>query len=77
MALNKLPDIDIDFAHCRKDDVVDLIFARYGDAHTAIVGGFNTYQGPFSRRRYCEGSSGLSIPNSPAHRTRSHRHHRV
>lgn len=45
MALNKLPDIDIDFAHDRKDDVVDLIFARYGPHHAAIVGGFNTYQG--------------------------------
>ena len=45
MALNKLPDIDIDFAHDRKDDVVDLIFERYGAEHAAIVGGFNTYQG--------------------------------
>jgi error-prone DNA polymerase len=45
MALNKLPDIDIDFAHDRKDEVVDLIFARYGPEHAAIVGGFNTYQG--------------------------------
>ena len=30
MALNKLSDIDIDFPHDRKDDVVDLIFAKYG-----------------------------------------------
>lgn len=45
MALHKLPDIDIDFAHDRKDDVVDLIFERYGPEHAAIVGGFNTYQG--------------------------------
>ena len=44
MALNKLPDIDIDFAHDRKDDVVDLIFDRYGNEHVAVVGGFNTYQ---------------------------------
>lgn len=44
MALNKLPDIDIDFAHDRKDDVIDLIFAKYKD-HAAIVGGFSTYQG--------------------------------
>jgi len=44
MSLNKLPDIDIDFAHDRKDDVVDLIFKRYGD-HAAVVGGFSTYQG--------------------------------
>ncbi len=45
MALNKLPDIDIDFAHDRKDDVVDLIFEKYGPHHAAIVGGFNTFQG--------------------------------
>jgi len=45
MALNKLPDIDIDFAHDRKDDVVDLIFEKYGNEHCAVVGGFSTYQG--------------------------------
>jgi error-prone DNA polymerase len=44
MALNKLPDIDIDFPHDRKDDVVDLIFARYGAGHCAVVGGFSTFQ---------------------------------
>jgi DNA polymerase III alpha subunit/nucleotidyltransferase/DNA polymerase involved in DNA repair len=44
MALNKLPDIDIDFAHDRKDDVVDLIFARYGREQCAVVGGFSTFQ---------------------------------
>src|SRR5260370_7766340 len=44
MVLNKLPDIDIDFAHDRKDDVVDLIFKKYGE-HAAIVGGFSTYRG--------------------------------
>jgi DNA-directed DNA polymerase III PolC len=44
MALNKLPDIDLDFAHDRKDDVVDLIFRRYGTTHAAVVGGFSTFQ---------------------------------
>ena len=44
MQLNKLPDIDIDFAHDRKDDVVDLMFEKYGSEHTATVGGFSTYQ---------------------------------
>ena len=44
MALNKLPDIDVDFPHDRKDDVVDLIFERYGPTHTAVVGGFSTFQ---------------------------------
>jgi DNA-directed DNA polymerase III PolC len=44
MALNKLPDIDVDFPHDRKDDVVNLIFAKYGRAHCAVVGGFSTFQ---------------------------------
>jgi DNA-directed DNA polymerase III PolC len=44
MAMNKLPDIDVDFPHDRKDDVVDLIFEKYGAEHTAVVGGFSTFQ---------------------------------
>lgn len=44
MALHKLPDIDIDFAHDRKDDVVDLIFEKFGKHHCAVVGGFSTFQ---------------------------------
>ena len=45
MALQKLPDIDVDFPHDRRDEVVDLIFARYGPDHAAMVGGLSTYQG--------------------------------
>lgn len=44
MALNKLPDIDIDFPHDRKDDVIDLLFQRYGTEFCSVVGGFSTYQ---------------------------------
>ncbi len=44
MALNKLPDIDIDFAHDKKDEVVELIFKKYGAEHCAVVGGFSTYR---------------------------------
>jgi len=44
MALHKLPDIDIDFAHDRKDDVVELMFEKYGPEHCAVVGGFSTFQ---------------------------------
>ncbi len=44
MALHKLPDIDIDFPHDRKDQVIDLLFAKYGPEHCAVVGGFSTYQ---------------------------------
>ena len=44
MAMNKLPDIDVDFPHDRKDDVVNLLFAKYGPHHCAVVGGFSTFQ---------------------------------
>ena len=44
MALHKLPDIDIDFAHDLKDDVVKLVFEKYGPGHCAVVGGFSTFQ---------------------------------
>jgi DNA-directed DNA polymerase III PolC len=44
MAMDKLPDIDVDFPHDRKDDVVDLMFAKYGAQHCAVVGGFSTFQ---------------------------------
>jgi DNA-directed DNA polymerase III PolC len=44
MALHKLPDIDVDFPHDRKDDVIDLIFRKYGEKYCAVVGGFSTYK---------------------------------
>ncbi len=44
MALQKLPDIDVDFPHDRKDHVVDLLFQKYGPHHCAIVGGFSTFR---------------------------------
>ncbi len=58
MALNKLPDIDVDFPHDRKDDVVDLIFEKYGTAHTAVVGGFSTFQ---SRSAFAEVAKVLGV----------------
>ena len=45
MKLQKLPDIDIDFPHDRRDEVVDMIFDQYGPDHAAVVGGFDTYRG--------------------------------
>lgn len=43
MAVQKLPDIDIDFPHDRKDEVIDLLFKKHGPDHCAAVGGFSTY----------------------------------
>ena len=53
MKLNKLPDIDIDFPHDRKDDVIDLIFEMYG-RQAAVVGGFSTYQGRSALADICK-----------------------
>src|ERR1044071_2214068 len=58
MALNKLPDIDVDFPHDRKDDVIDLIFEKYGPSNTAIVGGFSTFQ---SRSAFAEIAKVLGV----------------
>ena len=44
MSMHKLPDIDVDFPHDRKDDVVDLVLHMYGNEHAAVVGGFSTFQ---------------------------------
>ncbi len=44
MALRKLPDIDVDFPHDRREEVVDLVFARHAPGHAALVGGFHTFQ---------------------------------
>ena len=58
MALHKLPDIDVDFPHDRKDDVLDLIFDKYGPARTAVVGGFSTFQ---SRSAFAETAKVLGV----------------
>src|SRR5947199_10489713 len=58
MALNKLPDIDVEFPHDRKDDVVDLIFEKYGPTHAAVVGGFSTFQ---SRSAFAEVAKVLGV----------------
>jgi DNA-directed DNA polymerase III PolC len=58
MALHKLPDIDIDFAHDFKDDVVKLIFEKYGREHCAVVGGFSTFQ---ARSAFAEVAKVLGI----------------
>jgi DNA-directed DNA polymerase III PolC len=58
MALHKLPDIDIDFAHDRKDDVVSILFGKYGPEHCAAVGGFSTFQ---ARSAFAEAAKVLGV----------------
>lgn len=68
MALNKLPDIDLDFPHDRKDDVTDLVFAKYG-AHAAMVGGFNTFRG---RSAFADIAKVLGVSESQVRRMTDH-----
>lgn len=44
MQMHKLPDIDVDFPHDRKDEVVTWLLTRYGPRHAAVVGGFSTFR---------------------------------
>jgi DNA-directed DNA polymerase III PolC len=69
MALNKLPDIDIDFPHDRKDDVVDLIFAKYGREHCAVVGGFSTFQ---ARSAFADVAKVLGVAEREVRRFTNH-----
>jgi error-prone DNA polymerase len=38
------PDIDVDFAWDERDQVIDYIFAKYGNRRTAMVANHNTYR---------------------------------
>jgi DNA-directed DNA polymerase III PolC len=72
MKLNKLPDIDIDFPWDRRDDVVEMIFAKYGKEHAAIVGGFSTFQG---RSALAEVGKVLGISDRDIRRVTEHLPH--
>jgi error-prone DNA polymerase len=69
MALNKLPDIDIDFAHDFKDGVVELIFEKYGPDHCAAVGGFSTFQ---ARSAFAEAAKVLGMADRDARKFTDH-----
>src|SRR5438046_1704781 len=69
MALNKLPDIDVDFPHDRKDDVLDLIFEKYGAERCAVVGGFSTFQ---ARSAFAEVAKVLGVAERDVRRFTEH-----
>ena len=69
MGMNKLPDIDIDFPHDRKDDVVDLIFKKHGHEHVAVVGGFSTFQ---ARSAFAEVAKVLGVAEREARKFTDH-----
>lgn len=58
MALHKLPDIDIDFAHDVKDEVVKIVSQKYGREKFAIVGGVSTFQ---ARSAFAEVAKALGV----------------
>jgi nucleotidyltransferase/DNA polymerase involved in DNA repair len=72
MKLNKLPDIDLDFPWDRRDDVVEILFRKYGKEHAAIVGGFSTFQG---RSALAEVAKVLGISDRDIRRVTEHLPH--
>jgi DNA-directed DNA polymerase III PolC len=69
MTLHKLPDIDIDFAHDLKDDVVRILFEKYGPDHCAAVGGFATFQ---ARSAFAEAAKVLGVAEREARKFTRH-----
>ncbi|MCX6972275.1 MAG: DNA polymerase IV [Verrucomicrobia bacterium] len=69
MALNKLPDIDVDFPHDRKDEVVDMLFRKHPPGHVAAVGGFNTFH---ARSALAEIAKVLGLSDHQARRLTEH-----
>ena len=69
MALNKLPDIDVDFPHDRKDEVVELLFHKHPPGHVAAVGGFNTFH---ARSALAEIAKVLGLSDHQARRLTEH-----
>src|SRR5690606_26005443 len=39
-----VPDIDIDFDAARREEVIQYVYARYGEAHTAMACTFVTFR---------------------------------
>jgi error-prone DNA polymerase len=42
---NEPPDIDVDFEHERRDEVIQYIYARYGRDHAGLAAAVTTYRG--------------------------------
>ncbi len=69
MALNKLPDIDVDFPHDRRDEVVEMLFKKHPHGHVAAVGGFHTFQ---ARSALAEIAKVLGLSDRQARRLTEH-----
>ena len=72
MKLNKLPDIDLDFPWDKRDQVVQMVFDKYGKEHAAIVGGFSTFQ---ARSALAEVGKVLGISDRDIRRVTEHLPH--
>jgi len=69
MALKKLPDIDLDFPHDRKDAVVEKLFRLHPAGHVAAVGGFHTFH---ARSALAEIGKTLGMPEQQVRRLTEH-----
>lgn len=56
---NEPPDIDIDFEHERREEVIQHIYAKYGEAHAAMVCNVIRYR---SRMAFRETAKAFGVP---------------
>jgi error-prone DNA polymerase len=56
-----MPDIDVDFGHQGRDEVIEYVYSKYGSAHTAMVCNVVTYRSRLARR---EVAKALGIPTN-------------
>jgi len=57
--IHTMPDIDVDFGHRGRDEVIEYVYSKYGQDHTAMVCNVVTYQPRLARR---EVARALGIP---------------
>jgi error-prone DNA polymerase len=58
-ATHTMPDIDVDFAADRREDVIQYVYERYGEEHVAMVCNVVTYRARLARR---EAAKALAFP---------------
>ncbi len=56
-----MPDIDLDFDDTRRDEVINYLFAKYGETHVCKIGTLSTFQAKSSFR---EVAKAIGIPKA-------------
>ena len=64
-ARNEPPDIDIDFEHERREEVIQYVYQKYGRERAGMTAEVITYRGPLGRARRGQGAGAEPGPGGP------------